>query len=156
MNKVAVLLVSIVISQAVGILSSFLSVSQGDTYRKLKKPFFTPPAWIFGPVWILLYTMMGVAAYRIYNVGFDEPLVKFALAWYGVQLLFNFWWSPLFFRWQLRGWAFLEIILLLTFISITAFHFFVLDSIAGYLLIPYLLWVSFAVVLNGALWVLNK
>lgn len=125
-------------------------------YLALKMPSFAPPGWIFGPVWTVLYIMMGVAAYRIFRLGWDQAAVRSALLMFTIQLFFNLIWTPLFFGWQLRGVAFLDIILLLVFLTITTLKFYRLDPGAGYLLMPYVLWVSFASVLNLSFWYLNK
>jgi len=127
-----------------------------EQYLSLKLPSFAPPAWIFGPVWTILYIMMAAAAYRIYKLGWDRAAVRSALTMFGIQLFFNVIWNPLFFAWQMRGLAFLDIILLLVLVIITAVKFYSLDKTAGYLLVPYVLWVSFASVLNLSVWQLNK
>jgi benzodiazapine receptor len=127
-----------------------------EEYLALKKPSFAPPGWIFGPVWTVLYIMMGVAAYRIFGLGWDRAAVRTALFMFAIQLFFNLIWTPLFFGWQLRGAAFLDIVLLLVFLIMTTLKFYQLDYWAGYLLIPYILWAAFASVLNLSFWQLNR
>ncbi|MGE5417958.1 MAG: TspO/MBR family protein [Acidobacteriota bacterium] len=125
-------------------------------YMTLKKPFFAPPGWVFGPVWTVLYIMMAYSAFRIYRVGWEKSEVKYALILFGTQLFFNVIWTPLFFNLQLRGVALIDIILILGFLVLTIIQFAKLDKIAAYLLIPYLLWVCFATVLNASFWYLNR
>jgi len=123
-------------------------------YDSIQKPDWNPPAWVFGPVWTILYTMMGVAVWLVWkNYRFTKG--KAALSAFLIQLFLNGLWSHIFFGLQEPGWAFLEIILLLTAIIITTILFFEKNRVAGWLMIPYILWVSFATVLNGAIWWLN-
>jgi translocator protein len=125
-------------------------------YLTLKMPSFAPPGWIFGPVWTILYVMMAAAAFRIYRLGWDRTAVRTALAMFAIQLFFNLMWTPLFFGWQMRGGALLDIILLLVFLIITTHKFYQLDHWAGYLLMPYIIWTAFASVLNLSFWYLNR
>lgn len=150
------LMISIVAIQCVGITSSLFSLSQKDVYLKLNQPSFSPPGWVFGPVWLLLYTFMAIAAYRVYSLGISPLKVKFALLFFAIQLFLNFMWTIIFFRWQLRGLALLEIFVLLLFIILTTVYFFKIDSISGYLMIPYIIWVAFASLLNYSIWILNR
>ncbi|MCC5908798.1 MAG: tryptophan-rich sensory protein [Balneolaceae bacterium] len=123
-------------------------------YDSIQKPDWNPPAWVFGPVWTTLYTMMGVAGWLVWkNYGFTDA--KAALSVFLIQLILNGLWSQIFFGLQEPGWAFLEIILLLAAIILTTILFFEKNRVAGWLMIPYILWVSFATVLNGAIWWLN-
>lgn len=123
-------------------------------YDSIQKPDWNPPAWVFGPVWTTLYTMMGVAVWLVWkNYGFTEA--KAALSVFIIQLFLNGLWSQIFFGLQEPGWALIEIILLLTTIILTTILFFKKNRVAGWLMIPYILWVSFATMLNGAIWWLN-
>jgi tryptophan-rich sensory protein len=149
------LIISIIISEGVGLLSAAYSMGMGDFYKELVKPAFAPPAWVFLPVWLILYLFMGIASYRIGLLGTGTRGVKSALFNYTIQLLLNFLWSIIFFRYRLVGIAFIEIVILLLFILITILKFFKLDKTAGLLMLPYLLWVGFAAVLNYSLWMLN-
>ncbi len=150
-------LVSILISEGVGFLSSILSSgNMQQIFETLKQPSFAPPAWLFAPVWIILYALMGLAAYRIWKLGTDRKDVKKALYLYVIQLFLNFLWPIIFFRFGLIGLALLEIVILLLFIVLTTKSFLKLDKIAGYLMIPYVLWVMFATILNYSIWILNK
>jgi len=139
------------ITSAIG---AFASVSAGSFFTELVRPSWAPPGWLFGPVWTVLYTLMGVAAWLVWRTaGFSGA--KFALTLFIIQLIFNALWSWLFFKWHLGGLAFLDILFLWAFILITLLAFWRISTWAGVLLIPYLLWVSFAAVLNFTLWRLN-
>jgi translocator protein len=127
----------------------------GAWYATLNKPSWNPPAWIFGPVWTLLYLSMAIAAWWVWRQG-GWKLQSGALRLYGVQLVLNAIWTPLFFGLHRPGWAFVEILLLLTAVVATTRAFWRTSRFAGALLVPYVLWVSFASVLNGTLWWLNR
>ena len=152
------LVVSCAVPLLVGLMGSFFTTadSLGNWYTNLNKPAFNPPNWIFGPVWTTLYIMMGVSAFLVWQKGLDKKPVRLALVCFVVQLIFNALWTPLFFglRSPLLGLA--DIILLLAAIIVTVFYFFKISAPAGLLLIPYLLWVSFATVLNASLYLLNR
>ncbi len=127
----------------------------GEWYASLNKPSWNPPSWIFGPVWTFLYISMAVAAWLVLKQGGWKSQRR-ALSLYGVQLVLNAAWTPLFFGLHLPGWAFLEILLLLAAVVATLLAFWKASRIAGGLLVPYALWVSFASVLNGTLWWMNR
>ena len=151
------LVVAVVIPLVVGGLGGIATASAIPTwYQGLNKPAWNPPNWVFGPVWTLLYVLMGVAAWLVWRQGWDNPQVRMALAIFGVQLLLNLFWSLIFFGLRSPGWAVLEIVILWGFVLATTVQFYRLDSIAGLLLIPYQLWVTFAAVLNAAVWQLNR
>jgi tryptophan-rich sensory protein len=155
-NNIAVLIVSIIIAEGTGVLSSYLGMSNSQTYESLIKPAFSPPSWVFGVVWPILYLLMAIAAYRGWLRGRGRISSRKALILYGIQLFLNFMWTIIFFRWRLIGLAFFELMLLLIFIVLSTFEFFRLDKAAGFLMIPYILWVSFAGVLNFTLWMMNN
>ena len=121
-------------------------------YSHLNKPSFNPPNWVFAPVWTTLYILMAIAAWRVWRVaGFESrPL----LYWF-VQLALNFAWSFIFFGAHHVAFALIEIAVLWLMIVLTTASFFRRDRLAGWLLVPYLVWVSFAGVLNTAIWRLN-
>jgi translocator protein len=125
----------------------------GAWYEGLEKPAFNPPGWVFGPVWTVLYILMGVAAWLVWERYGDRA--RAALTLFVVQLAFNAAWSALFFGLQSPGIAFAEILILWGLIVATLLAFWRLRRPAGLLLLPYLAWVSFAAVLNFALWRLN-
>jgi benzodiazapine receptor len=150
------LFLCIFISEGVGFLSAALSMGTiSAKYVQLVQPSFAPPGWVFGPVWSLLYFLMAIACYRVWIAGTTEVPVSKSLFYYHLQLFFNFLWTIIFFRFQLRGWAFADIIILLLLIIITTIYFMKQDKIAGYLMLPYIIWVSFASVLNFTIWQLN-
>jgi translocator protein len=123
-------------------------------FESLNKPFFNPPAYLFGPVWTFLYLLMGVSFYLILQSG-EHLFRNKAIIIFMIQLGLNFAWSFLFFKYQLPGIAFIEIILIWMSILIMIRLFYKINRLAALLQIPYLLWVSFASVLNGAIWWLN-
>ena len=121
-------------------------------YSHLAKPSFNPPNWIFAPVWTTLYVLMAIAAWRVWRV---TGLGARAMLFWFVQLALNFAWSFIFFNAHQIGFALIEIAVLWLFVAITMIAFFRIDMIAGALFLPYLAWVSFAGVLNDAIWRLN-
>lgn len=124
-------------------------------YQSLEKPAFTPPDWLFSPVWITLYTLMGVAAYLVWRRRWERYQVKSALGLFILQLLLNAAWTPVFFGAEAIRAAAVVIVLLWCVLLVTVWRFFTVSIAAGLLLVPYLLWVTYAAVLNIALWVLN-
>ena len=156
MNLMRLLLV-VTIPLAVGGLSGF-ATARGvqDWYPTLVKPFFNPPSWVFGPVWTVLYLMMGIAAYLVLQKGWENGTVRVALAVFAIHLVLNGLWSVLFFGMRSPGLAFVEIILLWISIVGSIALFWRVVPLAGILLVPYLGWVTFAAVLNGAIWSLNR
>jgi len=149
------LLVFVVLSFAAGLIGQFAGGgSPGAWYRLLAKPSFTPPGWVFAPVWSLLYLMMGVAAWRVW-LRRAEARTAWPLALFFVQLALNATWSVLFFGLHRIDWAFLDIVALWVAILATVVLFFRVRAAAGWLMIPYLAWVSFASLLNAELWRLN-
>ena len=155
MNRIIRLLICIAFPLIVGGISGFFTV-QGvkDWYLTLTKPNFTPPNYLFGPVWTFLYAFMGVAFFRILEKGKSVQKIK-AIRIYLWQLFFNFCWSFLFFSQHQIGLAFIDILILWVLILIMIFRFKKLDAFAGYSQIPYLLWVSFATALTAAIFILN-
>jgi translocator protein len=127
-----------------------------QVYKTLIKPPLSPPGWVFGPVWTVLYAMIAFAGFRMIIAGINRPEVTLALGVFFIQLLLNFLWPYLYFKKGLRGAAFTEIALLWIFIAINLLFFYRIDPLAGWLLAPYLMWVTFAVYLNGATWWLNR
>ena len=133
----------------VGFLSSFATQSSVDTwYVGLNKPSFNPPNWVFAPVWSVLYVLMGIAAGLVWARGFYHKWVKTALYLFGFQLLYNATWSMVFFGLRRPLVAFIILIVLLVLILLTIRQFRVVNKTAANLLIPYLLWVIFAGILN--------
>jgi len=126
----------------------------GEWYAGLRKPSWNPPNWIFGPVWTVLYATMAVAAWLVWRRG-GFAGQRFALSFFLMQLLLNALWSPLFFGLRNPGLAFVNIVLLWLAVLATVFAFWKTRPLTGALLVPYLAWVTFASVLNFALWRLN-
>lgn len=142
------LLISVSISLGTGFISAWLSPEMRLTYEMMPKPALAPPGWVFGPVWIFLYILMGIAAYRVFRTGWDRKEVRDALFYFGSQLVFNFMWSILFFRFALAGVALLDLVVLAGLVIITTMKFSRIDAVACCLMIPYMLWVIYAGVLN--------
>jgi len=158
MNKIFRILVVVVTCLVVGYFSGTVTRSAITTwYPTLVKPSFNPPNWIFAPVWSMLYVMMGVAAGLVWNrMELEKDAVKKALVFFAIQLALNALWSFLFFGLKNPMLAGLEIVILWLMIYETYTKFVKINKTAGYLLVPYLLWVSFAAVLNASIWWLNK
>lgn len=129
-------------------------ISTDGWYTGLRKPAWTPPGWLFGPVWMLLYAMMGVAAWLVWREGGWKRQGR-ALGLFLLQWVLNALWTPLFFGLHLPGPAFAEIVLLWMAIVATVVAFARVRTTAAVLLVPYLIWVTFAAGLNFALWRLN-
>ena len=128
--------------------------STGKWYFELNKPIWTPPGWIFGPVWGLLYLLMAISAWLISRL--SNPVLKNqALQLYLLKMIINGLWSYIFFGLKEIGWALIDIAVLELLIIIIAIKFYRINKTAGLLLVPYLLWVSFATILNLKIWILN-
>lgn len=130
------------------------SIHAADFYAQLVQPAWAPPAWIFGPVWSVLYALMAIAAWLVWRIG-GFRAARIALLLFLFQLLANALWSWLFFAWHLGAIAFVDIALLWLLIVASVIAFWRIRPLAGALLLPYLIWVSFAAVLNCAMWQLN-
>jgi len=151
------LVVSICICQLAGVVGGIFTASSVNSwYAALAKPSFSPPNWLFSPVWITLYGLMGIAFFLVAKKGLAAEGVKVALVLFAAQLIGNILWSVLFFGLKLPLIAFLEIVVLWVLILLTTVKFFQISKPAGVLLLPYLLWVGFASVLNFFLWSLNR
>lgn len=144
----------IALSFAAAAIGGFASANDGDFYQQLERPPWAPPAWLFGPVWSVLYTLIGVAAWLVWRVrGFGGA--RAALVIFLVQLAANALWPWLFFGWREGALAFTEILVLWALILATAIAFWRVRPLAGALLLPYLAWVGFAAALSLSLWQLN-
>ncbi len=156
MKDILKLFISVVGCELVGFLGTPFTISAIPTwYATLNKPPFAPPNWIFGPVWTLLYFLMGLAFYFIWKQGLKKKKVAIAGKYFLVQLGLNFIWSPIFFGLRSPMLGLIVIVAMWTFILMTMKKFYPLSKLAFYLLIPYLLWVSFATVLNASIVILN-
>ncbi len=152
-KKTISLISCILIPLLVGGISGIATVSGiKDWYVHLNKPFFNPPNYLFGPVWSLLYLLMGISLFMILQYTVSK---KKAILIFSIQLFFNFWWSFLFFKFQLLGLSLIEIMLMWLSILWMIIEFRKINKTAGYLQIPYLLWVTFATLLNASIWYLN-
>lgn len=157
MTKIVKLICSVAVCILIGFVGSFVTRDSVSTwYAELSRPSFTPPDWTFGVVWPILYVMMGISAFLIWNEGFDKTEVKVALGIFGLQLILNGLWTPIFFGLQLIGLALIEILMMWAAILLTNIYFWKVSKPAALLLLPYILWVSFAIVLNASLFVLNR
>jgi benzodiazapine receptor len=146
----------IIICQLAGIIGSIFNTYSIPTwYAGLVKPVFNPPNWVFAPVWTTLFLMMGISLYLVLRTGWEKKEVRFAAGVFAVQLVLNIAWSALFFGLQMPWIAFVEIVILWAAILVTIWRFFRVSKPAAYLLVPYILWVSFAAVLNLSLAILN-
>ena len=150
-NKSA-LIIAILVPIAVGTLSALLSRNM-SLYSTINKPAISPPAFIFPIVWIILYILMGISSYLVYES--NNPNKRDALKTYAIQLFFNFWWSIIFFRFSLYLFAFLWLLVLIAFIITMVYKFYQIKPLSSYLQIPYLLWCLFAAYLNFMIYVLN-
>lgn len=155
-NKISHFFLSILICQLVGIIGGIFTITSiGSWYAFLEKPSFSPPNWVFGPVWTLLYFLMGVALFLVWESKKEKHLKWEAVGFFFAQLFLNFIWSFLFFSLENPGLAFLDIIFLWLFIILTMVYFRKISKTAFWLLVPYIIWVSFAAVLNFSIWRLN-
>ena len=146
---------SLCISFSAAAVGSLGTTAQSDWYTNLVKPSFNPPGWVFGPVWTTLYILMGVAFFLVWRQGFAGKMARVALICFLIQLALNAAWTILFFGLQSPVLAFIDIALLWIAILLTILFFTYISKTAAVLFVPYLVWVTFAAVLNGAIWRLN-
>ncbi|MFF4322847.1 TspO/MBR family protein [Streptomyces sp. NPDC001568] len=153
------------VTYGVAFIGALASSDAGSVYRSLERPGWAPPAWLFGPVWTVLYATIAIAAWLVVRsapppspspIGARERAgVRPALFWWSVQLLLNLLWTPLFFGAGQYGLALLDIVLLLGAITVTVALFRRASRTAAFLLLPYAVWVAYAAALNAAIWRLN-
>ena len=150
------LVISLVACQCAGLIGSiFTTPAIPIWYAALEKPPFTPPNWLFAPAWGTLYVLMAIAAFLVWRRGLNQEGVKSALLIFVIQLVLNALWSVVFFGFKSPIAGVVVIVVLWVAILFTILKFFRLSVVAGSLLIPYILWVSFATALNVAIWMLN-
>jgi tryptophan-rich sensory protein len=150
------LVISILICVGIGAIAGFVTAgeSSSDWYMNLQKPSFQPPSWLFSPVWTFLYIMMGIALWMVWKKPNSRER-NIAITIFFAQLLFNFLWSIIFFNWHGVGMALIDILVLWVLILSTIFSFGKLSKTAAWLLVPYISWVTFATILNYAIWQMN-
>ncbi|MDF2942617.1 MAG: tspO [Herbinix sp.] len=153
-KKLGPLIISILIPIALGMFASLLTKNTVTIYSQLIKPPLNPPAFIFPIVWTILYILMGISSYLIYSS--NSPLKTRALNIYGAQLIFNFFWSIIFFGFNMYLLAFIWLVVLILLIIWMIVIFYRISPIAAYLQIPYLLWCLFAAYLNFMVYYLNR
>lgn len=127
----------------------------GGWYRDLIKAPWTPPSWVFSPVWIILYLLMAIAVWLVYQTNTTKKKHVIAYVLFFSQLLFNGFWSFLFFYFHLIGWALLDLILLVVLVLMTTIHFFHINKIAGVFFTLYFVWIFYALSLNCYIWMYN-
>jgi len=155
MNKWIKLAIAIVICQMAGVIGSiFTTPSIGTWYASLNKPWFTPPNFVFAPVWITLYTLMGISLYWVWQKGPGKEVRSALLAFSG-QLVINSVWSIVFFGLESPFYALILIVFMWFLILLTIYKFYKLDKKAGLILVPYIAWVTIATFLNYYVWILN-
>lgn len=153
MKKHKTLIISIAIPLLIGVVSGFLTMNSMNTYKELLLPKYAPPGYLFPIVWTILYILMGIASYLVYQSN-DEDKNKVLLL-YGMQLVMNFIWPILFFNLHAYLLSTVWLLLLFALVIIVTYLFFKINHIAGYLMIPYVLWLSFALYLNFNIFLLN-
>lgn len=146
------MILCIVLPLAVGGLSALLTRGGMEVFQSLNKPLLSPPGWLFPVVWTILYILMGIASYLVLTSGKPN---RAALTVYGIQLAFNFFWSIIFFNLEAYLFSFIWLVILWILIFVTMILFYGISKPAGYLLLPYLLWVTFAGYLNFYIYLLN-
>jgi benzodiazapine receptor len=156
LTDIVKLIISIIACQCAGLIGSLFTAPAIPTwYATLQKPPFTPPNWLFAPAWITLYLLMGISAFIIWRRGLDNRWIKRALIVFLIQLVLNALWSVVFFGLESPLYGFIVIAALWVAILLTILKFFKVSSVAAALMLPYVLWVTFAAVLNVSILVLN-
>lgn len=150
------LIICIIIPLATGGISALLTRNSMSAFEQLNQPALSPPPWLFPVVWTILYTLMGIASYLVLVSDKPRRYVNSALVIYGAQLIVNFLWPILFFNLGLYLIAFLWLLLLLALVIAVSIRFFKISRTAGYLFIPYILWLVFAAYLNLGIYILNR
>lgn len=154
-EHVVKLILSLLLTVGVGLLGGLFTAPEIEGwYTTIQKPSFQPPNWLFGPMWTLLYILMGISLYLVWKQPSSDRRNK-ALTIFIIQFILNFFWSVIFFNQHQIGWALIEIGVMWVCILLTIVQFNKIKPAAAWLLVPYILWVSFATVLNGAIWKLN-
>jgi benzodiazapine receptor len=157
MKRISRLVCSVSVCLLTGFPGSYVTRDSIATwYAGLSRPPFTPPDWTFGVVWLSLYVIMGISAFLVWSAGIERKQVRVALGIFTLQLILNGLWTPIFFGLHLIGFALIEIVFLWIATLLMIIAFWRISKPATWLLVPYILWVSFAVVLNTSLFFLNR
>ncbi len=155
-ENIVKLVVALVVCYIAAFIGSLFTTSSIDTwYSTIQKPAFTPPNWVFGPVWTTLFTLMGISLFLIIRKGFADKDVRIGVVLFAAQLVLNILWSVIFFTLHQPFYSFIEIIGLWIAIFFTTFWFWKISRLGSSLLFPYLLWVAIAALLNFYVWILN-
>jgi tryptophan-rich sensory protein len=150
------LIISIGAPLFVGAIAGYFTSKEiRNWYFQLNKPWWNPPNWLFGPVWTTLYILMGIALFLVWKKEPTDYSKRQAVNLFWIQLLLNFLWSFIFFRYHQPGWALVEIVAMWAAIMMTILTFSKINKLAAWLLVPYISWVSFATILNYTIWQLN-
>jgi translocator protein len=157
MKKWIKLAVSLVLPLAVGgIAGLFTTPEISGWYQTINKPWWQPPNWVFGPVWVVLYILMGIAFYLVWITNAPRKIKRMAVTLWLIQLVFNFFWSFIFFKKHQIDWALGEIVILWFFILLTMLSFGRISKLAAWLMVPYISWVTFATLLTLTIYQLNQ
>ena len=151
------LIFAILICEGTGVISGLIAnTGMNPWFGTLNKPSWNPPAYLFAPVWTMLYLLMGISLWLIWKSNTPAPQKSNAIILFALQLFLNFWWSIIFFKFHSPALALADIILMLILILFTIISFSKISKPAAWLLVPYIAWVSFATILNYTIWMLNK
>ena len=154
--KIPKLIAALGVTLITGFIGSLATAEPLTTwYVTLNKPYWTPPDWAFGPIWTILYILIGIAAYLVWREGLEKRYVKIALSVFALQLILNLLWSVLFFGFKSIYGGLIEIIILWITILINLILFYRISKFAGILFVPYLIWVTIATALNYSIYILN-
>ena len=153
--KIRPLVIALALPLLTGGLAALISRSKMGLFDTVSKPPLSPPAWLFPVAWTVLYVLMGVASYRVFTARAGSAEKNRALLFYGIQLAFNFFWTLIFFNLGAYWFAFVWLVALLALIAVTTVKFYGIDRPAAYLMLPYLLWVTFAGYLNLGIALMN-
>ncbi len=156
LKNILTLILFIAVPLLIGGLSSFLTPNTSAFYEALKKPPLSPPGAVFPIVWTILYILMGIASYLVYQKGPSLPHVRDALYFYAATLILNFLWPLVFFRFEMIFSAFWVLLILWLTVGITTAKFYRISHAAGLLMLPYFLWITYAGYLNLGFWLLNR
>jgi len=153
--KLKTFITAVFIPLAVGALSALATGGSMANFALINKPPLSPPAWLFPVVWTILYILMGIASYLVITSGADSQKIKKAISFYAIQLVFNFFWSIIFFNLEMYFFAAVWLVALFILVIYTTVLFYDISKNAAYLMIPYIIWLAFALYLNIGIFLLN-